>query len=107
VTLMADPVLCLALFEHLLRSAAVAAPVHTTITVTALIEAAQCVLTLEHAGVLAPALRAALAGSKPAHDDDAALALYAAGLLIGVQGGTLELPDDVARTRLTVRLQAA
>src|SRR5471032_2224780 len=43
VTLMADPVLCLALFEHLLRSAAVA-PVHTTITVTALIEAAQCVL---------------------------------------------------------------
>src|SRR5471030_835631 len=105
VTLMADPVLCLALFEHLLRSAA--APVHTTITVTALIEAAQCVLTLEHAGVLAPALRAALAGSKPAHDDDAALALYAAGLLIGVQGGTLELPDDVARTRLTVRLQAA
>src|SRR5471030_1007013 len=104
VTLMADPVLCLALFEHLLRSAA--APVHTTITVTALIEAAQCVLTLEHAGVLAPALRAALAGSKPAHDD-AALALYAAGLLIGVQGGTLELADDVARTRLTVRLPAA
>src|SRR5471032_2070291 len=83
-----------------------AAPVHTTITVTALIEAAQCVLTLEHAGVLAPALRAALAGSKPAHDD-AALALYAAGLLIGVQGGTLELADAVARTRLTVRLPAA
>jgi two-component system sensor histidine kinase/response regulator len=107
LTLLADPALCLALFEHLLRNAAAAAPALSSIVITANIEGSQCVLTLEHAGVLAQASRAGLAGTRPAYGDDAALAMYAAGLLAQVQGGALELPDEVARTRLTVRLPAA